>query len=241
VTQEAECSVKKNGKSSFRPLKILGLVLLIGPEIRYRFKSYGAKDSTVNCPGCNINLPKNILLCPSCGYALKSQPPSPNTASSTNTISHTPFQNASHVNLTSSGSTGLGYVGAPAGFWLRTAAYLIDYLLVSFVAFVIGAIYGIAIKESMGLLLITLLLGPWFYEAGMTASISRGTIGKRIVGLQVLTDDGEQLTFGLASGRYWLKVILMLFSVGLITVPAGIRSDRKAGYDILLKTNVYRK
>lgn len=118
---------------------------------------------------------------------------------------------------------------------------MIDYLLISFVAFIVGAIYGLALNESMGILFLTLILGPWFYEAGMTASNLRGTIGKRVVGLQILSDSGEQLTFGLASGRYWLKVVSMVLTLGLITVPAGIRQDRKAGYDILLKTNVYRK
>jgi uncharacterized RDD family membrane protein YckC len=75
----------------------------------------------------------------------------------------------------------------------------------------------------------------------MTASKMRGTFGKRIVGLQVLSDTGEQLTFGPASWRYGLKIISIILTLGLVTVPAGIRQDGKAGYDILLKMNVYRK
>jgi uncharacterized RDD family membrane protein YckC len=125
---------------------------------------------------------------------------------------------------------------------LRLAAYLIDQFLLLVVAYIIGAI-GLALSESdaISLLFITLLLVPWFYEAGMTASKMRGTFGKRIVGLQVLSDTGEQLTFGPASWRYGLKIISIILTLGLVTVPAGIRQDGKAGYDILLKMNVYRK
>lgn len=199
----------------------------------------------MKCSGCGITLPEKIVLCPSCGYSIKDQhqsnyfPAQQNQNSGRITPApsngfYQPGLNHSHIHQGT-------FVGAPAGFWLRLAAYLIDYLLISFAAFIVGAIYGLALDESMGVLILTIILGPWFYEAGMTASKVRGTIGKRVVGLQVLSDSGEQLTFGLASGRYWLKVVTMVLTLGLITVPAGIRKDRKAGYDILSKTNVYRK
>ncbi len=55
------------------------------------------------------------------------------------------------------------------------------------------------------------LLGcAWLYAAGLEASRSQATIGKRWMGLKVTDLQGERLSFLRASGRYAAKYISAL-------------------------------
>jgi uncharacterized RDD family membrane protein YckC len=47
----------------------------------------------------------------------------------------------------------------------------------------------------------------WCYYAGMESSPWRGTIGKKLVGLEVSDMDGSRISFTKATGRYFGKII----------------------------------
>lgn len=47
----------------------------------------------------------------------------------------------------------------------------------------------------------------WCYFAGMESSPWKGTIGKKILGLEVTDEEGERISFIKASGRYFGKII----------------------------------
>ena len=201
----------------------------------------------MNCPKCSVSLPNNLLLCPACGHNLRSSTTPPQASGSSPVLSPSaphgpagPPQPSGHTQ--SPVNPTIPFVAAPAGFWLRVAAFLLDYVITTSAWAAVYAFF-IAVNGPAGLgtgFIVGFVLS-WFYEAGMTASRFQGTLGKRVVGLKVLTDGGEQLTFGKATARYFLKSVLWLITLGLITIPAGIRKDKKTGYDLLIHSTVFRR
>ena len=188
----------------------------------------------MKCSSCNSELPNNLKFCPACG-ALFEKLSSPNQTSRNNQVPASPTLTNNNYNQN---SINISYIGNPAGFWLRIAAHLIDALILSLLFAVVGIIYGYT--NLNGQLFLFIIFAPWIYEAGMISSKIKGTIGKKIVSIKVLNDNGEQLTFASATARYWLKALLFVVTLGIITIPSLFRKDKKTGYDILLNSNVYK-
>lgn len=133
-----------------------------------------------------------------------------------------------------------------AGFWRRVWAASIDVglevivalalsLVVDFALHIVGGSMGIA-SESMeyatGVTFIVLLtIGAWLYCAFSESSRYRATIGKRLMGLQVVTLSGDKLTFGQASVRHFMK-FLSLFTVGVGFLMSGWTQRRQALHDM---------
>jgi uncharacterized RDD family membrane protein YckC len=139
-------------------------------------------------------------------------------------------------------------VGAPeyAGFWLRVWAGAIDITMEALAALILTVIVGIAIKiyvSRSGLSPITgsyltgiafiflLAVGSWLYAAFSESSKWRATLGKRILGLQVVTSSGGKLSFGQASVRHFMK-FLSLFTAGVGFMMAGWTKRCQALHDM---------
>jgi uncharacterized RDD family membrane protein YckC len=133
-----------------------------------------------------------------------------------------------------------------AGFWLRVWAGAIDVVIECVVALLLslavdvifrrfGKEHGINAMQSAfftGMAFIGILaVGAWLYAAGMESSSWRATLGKRLVGLQVLTSTGGQLSFGQATVRHLMK-FLSLFTAGIGFIMAGWTKRRQALHDI---------
>src|SRR6516225_3671313 len=101
-----------------------------------------------------------------------------------------------------------------AGFWLRAWAGAIDVTLEALAALLLTVILyfilelttsrsglsPITVKYVTGIASIFVLtVGGWLYCAFSESSEWRATVGKRIVGLQVLTASGGRLSFGQAT------------------------------------------
>jgi len=118
-----------------------------------------------------------------------------------------------------------------AGFWIRVAAAIIDWLVVTVAT-------GILVSVTFGPPGFFLgFVGTWLYEALMTASEKQATLGKLLMGIIVTDEAGNQLTFGRATGRHFAKYLsgLILF-VGYIMVAF---TDRKQGlHDMIAGTVV---
>ena len=151
-----------------------------------------------------------------------------------------------------------------AGFWLRLVAFLIDYFLLEFVGFIlslpfIGGIIlsaislenarpqeGLAIFGAVGIaslvllvILINLLLG-WLYYAFMQSSKLQATIGKMALNIIVTDLEGNRITFGRATARYFSKIISnMTLYIGYIL--AGLTEKKQALHDMIAGTLVIRK
>jgi uncharacterized RDD family membrane protein YckC len=133
-----------------------------------------------------------------------------------------------------------------AGFWLRLWAGAIDVSLEASAALLLTLVVGYAFRilgSRSGLSPITgsyftgiayiavLTIGAWLYSAFSESSKWRATIGKRIVGLQVVNVIGGKLTFGQASVRHFMK-FLSLFTVAVGFMMAGWTRRRQALHDM---------
>ena len=155
-----------------------------------------------------------------------------------------------------------------AGFWLRLAAYIIDGFIIGVISLII-AIPSILIIASMAIgldnisdpkdlladgnllklgvivgiiILISLLslVTTWLYYALFESSKQGGTLGKMAVNIKVVTYDGERVSFGRATGRYFARIITnMTLLVGYIM--AGFTEKKQALHDILANCIVVRK
>ena len=133
------------------------------------------------------------------------------------------------------------------GFWRRTGAGTIDVALEAAVAFLvtyfvidklldrIGQMLGYdrwMSKVAAGMAYILVLsIGAWLYAAFSESSWRRATIGKRIMGLQVVTAGGGKVSFGQATIRHFMK-FLSLFTAGVGFMMAGWTKRHQALHDI---------
>jgi len=133
-----------------------------------------------------------------------------------------------------------------AGFWLRVWAGFIDIALEAAVTLLITLFVDSAMKivsSRYGLSSITaryvtgiisifvLTIGAWLYCAFSESSAWRATLGKRVIGLQVLTASGQKLSFGAATVRHFMK-FLSLFTAGVGFMMAGWTKRRQALHDM---------
>jgi uncharacterized RDD family membrane protein YckC len=151
-----------------------------------------------------------------------------------------------------------------AGFWLRFVAFIIDDLILGFIGFFlslpfIGSIifnafqiadasshndktfFGIAgIIGAVFLWIIASIVAGWLYYSLMEASKHQGTLGKMALGLKVTDMEGNQVSFGRATGRYFGKIISgMIFMIGYIL--AGLTEKKQALHDLIADCLVIRK
>ena len=133
-----------------------------------------------------------------------------------------------------------------AGFWLRVWAGAIDVVLEAGGALVLTFAIDLAApsfrptagnfpfvsKVATGMAFILILaVGSWLYCAFTESSSWRATIGKRVLGLQVVTADGDRVGFGQATVRHFMK-FLSLFFLTIGFMMAGWTKRRQALHDM---------
>ena len=192
----------------------------------------------LNCPKCGTLSPEGSRFCAACGQAMFGS-----SGEEQEQAVRTPAK---------PGLVRIGY----AGFWLRLAAYLIDNLLLGFVLGnvllrpLIGKPGGIPANDpwflftntspQVSALLLLFLMGNWVYFSVLESSAWRATIGKKILGLQVVDLAGHRLSFARASGRFFGKIVSsMTLLIGFLM--AGFTARKQALHDILASCLVIRK
>ncbi|GAA0137027.1 RDD family protein [Paenibacillus sp. YSY-4.3] len=144
-----------------------------------------------------------------------------------------------------------------AGFWKRLIAVLIDICVFRLAGLLFQALKFTLGQFEMGkdltawasgddgivfsVLLTTgsTLLVPWLYYAILESSKLQGTIGKKVMGIIVVDQHNEPVSFWRASGRYWGKLLSSVFFVGFIIT--GLTEKKQALHDLLAKTFVVNK
>ncbi len=147
-----------------------------------------------------------------------------------------------------------------AGFWLRFFAYVIDSIVMSIVFFMImipiGIIIGVAGAAgavSMDEADLAFLEGPlmalyyvasismqWLYEALLTASSKQATLGKMALGLVVTDMEGNRISFGRATGRFFAKIPSgLILMIGFLMQP--FTAKKQALHDMLAGTLVVKR
>lgn len=147
---------------------------------------------------------------------------------------------------------------AYAGFWIRFCATFLDGLIVGIplmlimlaVMFAAGvfddpltgaatASPGTEVAIDLGARLVFLVVG-WLYYALQESGPHMATIGKRVCGLVATDLNGNRLTFGRASGRYFGKILSNITCyIGYIMAAF---TERKQGlHDMVAGTLVLQK
>jgi uncharacterized RDD family membrane protein YckC/Tfp pilus assembly major pilin PilA len=122
-----------------------------------------------------------------------------------------------------------------AGFWRRVGGYLIDYVLgVGFYIVLLIPLKGL-LARSPGLPLLLFSACLWIYSAAFESSKLQATVGKLAVGIKVTDMEGQRISFGRATGRYFAQIIsAMIFGVGY--VMTAFTERRQALHDIIAGT-----
>ena len=149
-----------------------------------------------------------------------------------------------------------------AGFWKRFAAYLIDSIILSVAGFLailpILGLIGLGVGSAMSgdsesmvgfimaavgaylIAILALMVASWLYYALMETSVNQGTLGKMALGIKVTDLNGNRISFGKATGRYFGKILSsMIFMVGYIM--AGFTEKKQALHDMMAGCLVVNK
>lgn len=152
-----------------------------------------------------------------------------------------------------------------AGFWLRFVAYIIDAIILSIAYWIIISpllgllgfgtfnsfssgtmteeeMIGMASIFSGSIIIIQLvsIVIYWLYFALMESSNKQATVGKMALGLIVTDMNGNKISFGQATGRYFGKIISgIILAIGYIM--AGFTEKKQALHDMLANTLVIKK
>ena len=136
-----------------------------------------------------------------------------------------------------------------AGFWLRLVAVFLDTGILFLAMLGFGAVFEINIfavtptdldSEGLGILEGVMVLIAWLYYAVMESTAPQATVGKLFMGIYVTDIEGERVTFGRASLRYWAKYLsaLILFIGFLMAI---ITRHRQALHDMIASCLVLKR
>jgi uncharacterized RDD family membrane protein YckC len=131
-----------------------------------------------------------------------------------------------------------------AGFWKRTAAYIIDSFVLGIAGGILGAVVGgllgaggtddLAIQAVAQIL--GLLLGASYFGF-MHSMGDQASLGKMAVGIKVVSDEGGPISFMRGFGRYFgLILSSLLLCVGL--VMTAFTERKRALHDMVCGTLV---
>lgn len=132
------------------------------------------------------------------------------------------------------------------GFWIRVAASIIDYIVLlipsMLFAFLQRELTQAATTEIDQIaqefsILLNSLIFDWIYCAALQSSAWQATLGKKVVGLKVVDENGCRISFGRATGRYFASIIsAAIFCIGYMMV--GWTSRKRGLHDIMAGTFV---
>lgn len=139
------------------------------------------------------------------------------------------------------------------GFWKRFFAYIIDWLILLVISFVIAMAFGMfmgisnlnindeaEITRFEAQANLASLLIAWLYYALLESSSRQATFGKSMLGMRVVDNQGNRISFGRATVRFFAKILsaLLLF-IGFIMIAF---TERKQGlHDLIAGTLIINK
>jgi uncharacterized RDD family membrane protein YckC len=105
------------------------------------------------------------------------------------------------------------------GFWLRFVAYFIDGVIVNIPAYIAGLMIGVLLEGASGQAdkdtlqvfgNLAVVAAGWLYYALMESSPKQATLGKLALGFVVTDLQGQRISFGRATGRYFGMIVSAL-------------------------------
>jgi uncharacterized RDD family membrane protein YckC len=201
------------------------------------------------CARCGNQIEEGVRFCQVCGQE---------AGATVSTATEAAFRSPMALGATSS---------APilyAGFWVRLVANLVDGLILGIpfgfvVLFVImSGVLGITLhrapvdpREAAVLLgpvfgifflaFLALMILQWLYFALMESSARQATVGKSLMSLRVTDLEGQPLSFGHATGRFFAKIISGMIPFGIGYIMAGFTAKKQALHDMIAGTLVLKR
>ncbi len=196
------------------------------------------------CNQCGKEITDTDRFCNACGAAL--------SGSASTDVSRPISNNNSPLPPASNKSLSDDFVYG--GFWWRFLAYLIDAIILSIGYWLVALVFGFngwlfwgadyKYWAAAGVTIVVIytvltFIAPWLYYALMESSKFQGTIGKWALKMRVADEEGKQITFARATGRYFAKILSSLtLGIGYIMVAF---TERKQGlHDILARTIILK-
>lgn len=124
------------------------------------------------------------------------------------------------------------------GFWKRFLAYFID----GFVMLIPYLILEVAVDSKIHPVLngVIQLASSLIYTAGLQSSSWQATVGKKVLGLIVVDEYGERITFKRATGRFFAEILsMLLLCIGFMMI--GWTKHKQGLHDKIAKTFVIKK
>jgi uncharacterized RDD family membrane protein YckC len=184
--------------------------------------------TTIFCNRCGFGSASDAQFCQRCGTALTTRPLFPSRPASQIVAPHY------------------------GGFWIRAVAALIDFFLLLAALFPIRLLFGsvvtvvgmnaqIPVHETLlARRLVRIVVGialAWAYKAGMESSAYQATLGKLAVHLKVIDLEGNRVSFGRATGRYFAKYLSTL-AIGIGYLMVAFDEQRQGLHDRIAGTLV---
>ena len=122
-----------------------------------------------------------------------------------------------------------------AGFWKRSAAAVLDVLVLLVPMAIVGIVAALLTgprSKATAVADMAALLIPWLYFAAMESAPTQATVGKLAFGLRVVSMDGQRLSFLRASARF-LGKILSVLSLGFGFLMVGVTHRKQALHDVI--------
>jgi uncharacterized RDD family membrane protein YckC len=151
-----------------------------------------------------------------------------------------------------------------AGFWLRFVARLIDDavtlvaagIVVAVIVGVVGVgffrnfaeemntrnpVFPAALFALIFAFVGAMIIATWLYYAWMESSETQGTLGKMALALTVTDMQGNRISFGRASGRFFAKIITGMVPLAIGYIMAGFTEKKQALHDMIASCLVMRR
>jgi uncharacterized RDD family membrane protein YckC len=93
---------------------------------------------------------------------------------------------------------------------------------------------------AYALLIVCGIVIGWLYFALMESSARQATFGKAMLSLKVTDANGNRLSFGHASGRFFSKIVTGLVPFGIGYIMAGFTAKKQALHDFIASTLVIK-
>jgi uncharacterized RDD family membrane protein YckC len=125
-----------------------------------------------------------------------------------------------------------------AGFWLRFVAWMIDSAILGALPLIVGLIIApifFTTSNAVATLGVVIFIVPvvgttgWLYYALMESSSYQATLGKQALRLRVTGVDGEPVSFGRGSGRFFGKILSSILLIGYLM--AAFTAKKQALHD----------
>lgn len=179
------------------------------------------------CPSCGTEAPTSARFCISCGAALVQ--PSSNRAAAATAPDSAPT--ASTPPVSAEGELPRLY----AGFWRRTAAVMIDWLIISLIGtWVVTPVF----PEALGAYA-AFVISPSvaFYFIAFEISPLQATPGKLLMRIKVTDMHGARMSV-LGTIVRTAAALLSVFTLGLGFMLAGVSARRQALHDMVTRSLV---